>query len=66
MNVTKIYHGMDREDPNAKGLSKKAIEQELDDSLDLDTIALYQIHRYGERPSIRETLGALDDAVRRN
>lgn len=66
--ATKVYHGMDRENPNAKGLSRKAIDQELEyslDRLDVDTIDLYQIHRYDDRTPIRETLGALDDAIRR-
>jgi len=65
--ATKVYHGMNRDNPNAKGLSRKAIEQELDNSLDrlsVDTVDLYQIHRYNERTPIRETLGVLDDAVR--
>lgn len=66
--ATKVYHGMDRENPNAKGLSRKAIEQELENSLDrlgVDSVDLYQTHRYDRRTPIRETLSALDDAVRR-
>ncbi len=59
---------MDDENPNAGGLSRKAIEQELDNSLDrlgMDTIDLYQTHRWDQKTPIEETLGALDDAVRR-
>lgn len=67
--ATKVYGEMDAEDPNAQGLSRKAIEQELTDSLDrlqLDTIDLYQIHRWDTETPIEETLRTLDDAVRRN
>jgi aryl-alcohol dehydrogenase-like predicted oxidoreductase len=67
--ATKVYHGMDRENPNAKGLSRKAVDQELENSLDrlgVDSIDLYQIHRHDRRTPMRETLEVLDDAVRRN
>jgi aryl-alcohol dehydrogenase-like predicted oxidoreductase len=67
--ATKVYGEMDEENPNAGGLSRKAIEQELANSLErlgMDTIDLYQIHRWDEATPIEETLGALDDAVRRN
>ena len=53
---------------NASGLSRKTIEQELANSLDrlgMDTVDLYQIHRWDEDTPIDETLRALDDAVRR-
>ncbi|MEF8774731.1 MAG: aldo/keto reductase, partial [Halobacteriales archaeon] len=66
--ATKAYFEMDDSNPNASGLSRKAIEQELDNSLErlgMDTVDLYQIHRYDETTPIAETLGALDDAVRR-
>jgi aryl-alcohol dehydrogenase-like predicted oxidoreductase len=66
--ATKVYHSMDDDNPNAQGLSRKAIEQELDHSLDrlgMDTIDLYQIHRWDDDTPIEETLRALDDAVRR-
>ena len=46
--ATKVYFGMDDANPNAGGLSRKAIEQELANSLDrlgMETIDLYQIHR---------------------
>ncbi|CQH64746.1 probable oxidoreductase (aldo-keto reductase family protein) (plasmid) [Halobacterium hubeiense] len=54
---------------NAAGLSRKTIEQELQHSLDrlgMDTVDLYQIHRWDYDTPIEETLRALDDAVRRN
>ena len=50
------------------GLSRKALEQSLENSLDrlgMDTVDLYQIHRWDYQTPIEETLGALDDAVRR-
>jgi aryl-alcohol dehydrogenase-like predicted oxidoreductase len=67
--ATKVYNPMDEDNPNAQGLSRKAIEQELENSLDrlgMDTVDLYQTHRWDYDAPIEETLGALDDAVRRN
>ncbi|RQG94091.1 aldo/keto reductase [Natrarchaeobius chitinivorans] len=66
--ATKVYHPMDEDDPNSGGLSRKTIEQELEASLDrlgMDTIDLYQTHRWDDDTPIEETLRALDDAVRR-
>ncbi|MFC7185508.1 aldo/keto reductase [Halorubrum yunnanense] len=66
--ATKGYFQMDASNPNSGGLSRKAIEQELQNSLDrlgMDTIDLYQIHRWDDDTPIEETLAALDDAVRR-
>jgi len=66
--ATKVYGSMDEENPNASGLSRKAIEQELEHSLrrlGVDTIDLYQTHRWDDETPVEETLGALDDAVRR-
>ncbi|WP_276282423.1 aldo/keto reductase [Halorussus caseinilyticus] len=66
--ATKCYFQMDDDDPNSGGLSRKAIEQELENSLDrlgMDTIDLYQIHRWDDDTPIEQTLRALDDAVRR-
>jgi aryl-alcohol dehydrogenase-like predicted oxidoreductase len=66
--ATKGYFRMDEDDPNSGGLSRKAIEQELTNSLDrlgMDTVDLYQIHRRDPKTPIETTLGALDDAVRR-
>ncbi len=65
---TKVYTQMDEENPNSGGLSRKAIEQELEASLDrlsIDTIDLYQIHRWDYETPIEDTLRTLDDAVRR-
>ena len=66
--ATKVYFQMDDGDPNSGGLSRKAIEQELRNSLDrlgTDAIDLYQIHRWDDETPIAETLRTLDDAVRR-
>ena len=66
--ATKCYFRMRDDDPNSGGLSRKAIEQELAASLDrlgMETIDLYQIHRWDDATPIEETLRALDDAVRR-
>ncbi|WP_135825298.1 aldo/keto reductase [Halorussus ruber] len=66
--ATKCYFQMDDGDPNSGGLSRKAIEQELENSLDrlgMDTIDLYQIHRWDDDTPVEQTLRALDDAVRR-
>ena len=66
--ASKVHHRMDEDDPNSGGLSRKAIERELRNSLDrlgLETIDLYQIHRWDYDTPIEETLRALGDAVRR-
>jgi len=66
--ATKGYFQMDDENRNSGGLSRKAIEQELSNSLDrlgMDTVDLYQTHRWDYDTPIEETMRALDDAVRR-
>ncbi|WEL21639.1 aldo/keto reductase [Halorhabdus sp. BNX81] len=66
--ATKGFFQMDDENPNSGGLSRKAIEQELSNSLDrlgMETVDLYQTHRWDYDTPIEETLSALDDAVRR-
>jgi len=66
--ATKCYFGMDEDNPHSGGLSRKAIEQELDASLDrlgTETVDLYQIHRWDDETPIEETLRTLNDAVRR-
>ncbi|WP_411967149.1 aldo/keto reductase [Haloferax sp. YSSS75] len=66
--ATKVYGQMRDDDPNSGGLSRKAIEQELDNSLErlgMDTVDLYQIHRWDYDTPIEQTMHALDDAVRR-
>jgi len=56
--------------PNGReaGLSRKAIDQCLAGCLErlgMDTVDLFQTHRWDDATPIEETLGALDDAVRR-
>ncbi len=66
--ATKCFFQMDEDDPNTGGLSRKAIEQELDASLErlgMDTVDLQQIHRWDDDTPITETLRTLDDTVRR-
>jgi aryl-alcohol dehydrogenase-like predicted oxidoreductase len=66
--ATKGYFQMDEDNPNSGGLSRKALEQELSNSLDrlgMDTVDLYQTHRWDYDTPIETTLRALDDAVRR-
>jgi aryl-alcohol dehydrogenase-like predicted oxidoreductase len=66
--ATKVWGQMREDDPNSQGLSRKTIEQELAHSLDrlgMETVDLYQIHRWDPETPIEQTLRALDDAVRR-
>ncbi|GAA0279049.1 aldo/keto reductase [Halobacterium noricense] len=65
--ATKVFGEMG-DSPNRQGLSRKAIEQELAHSLDrlgMETVDLYQVHRWDYDTPIETTLRALDDAVRR-
>ncbi|MDB4873653.1 MAG: aldo/keto reductase [Gemmatimonadetes bacterium] len=63
--ATKVFFPMtDR--PNMGGLSRKHIIQACEDSLrrlGIETIDLYQIHRFDESTPIDETLAALDHLV---
>lgn len=64
--ATKV-HSLMRDEPNGKGLSRKAILFELDQSLqrlETDYVDLYQIHRWDYETPIEETLEALHDAVK--
>jgi 1-deoxyxylulose-5-phosphate synthase len=64
--ATKVNSPM-REGPNGRGLSRKAIFAEVDDSLKrlgTDYIDLYIIHRYDYGTPLEETLEALDEVVR--
>jgi len=64
--ATKV-HGVMRDEPNGKGLSRKAILFELDQSLrrlQTDYVDLYQTHRWDYETPIEETMEALHDAVK--
>ncbi|HVA94791.1 MAG TPA: aldo/keto reductase [Candidatus Dormibacteraeota bacterium] len=64
--ATKL-NGVMRDDPNGRGLSRKAIFFELDESLRrlrTDYVDLYQIHRWDYNTPIEETLEALTDVVK--
>jgi aryl-alcohol dehydrogenase-like predicted oxidoreductase len=64
--ATKV-HGVTRQGPNGRGLSRKAIFAEIDNSLrrlGTDYVDLYQIHRWDKKTPIEETLEALHDVVK--
>jgi aryl-alcohol dehydrogenase-like predicted oxidoreductase len=64
--ATKV-HGKMGKHPNGRGLSRKAIMQEIDASLQrlgTDYVDLYQIHRWDDQTPIEETLEALHDVVK--
>ena len=64
--ATKV-NGEMRQGPNGKGLSRKAILAEIDNSLrrlGTDYVDLYLIHRFDPATPIEETLEALNDVVR--
>jgi 1-deoxyxylulose-5-phosphate synthase len=66
--ATKVYGTMRPEDPNGRGLSRKAILTELEKrasaGLAWFTSTLYQIHRWDHETTIKETLEALHDVVK--
>lgn len=64
--ATKVFQRMG-DGPNRQGLSRKAILQEIDNSLirlDMDYVDLYIIHRFDPTTPLEETLEALNDVVR--
>ncbi|QLH82017.1 aldo/keto reductase [Halosimplex pelagicum] len=66
--ATKGRWGSGQDHGNATGLSRKALDEQLRNSLDrlgLDTIDLYQIHRWDDSTPVDVTLRTLDDAVSR-
>lgn len=63
---TKLFFPM-RQGPERPGLSRKAIIDQLDASLDrlgTDHIDLYQIHRFDPETPVEETMEALHDVIR--
>ena len=66
MLATKVFHPMG-DGPNMEGLSRKHIQQGCEASLrrlGVETIDLYQIHRFDPHTPIDEMLAALDLLVR--
>jgi 1-deoxyxylulose-5-phosphate synthase len=64
--ATKLFNPM-RDDPNGRGLSRKAVMIEVENSLTrlgTDYIDLYQIHRWDYSTPIEETMEALHDVVK--
>ncbi|KOP68308.1 oxidoreductase [Bacillus sp. FJAT-18019] len=69
--ATKVYfpmgNSLNSNIPNSKGLSRKAIMREIDNSLKrlgTDHVDLYQIHRWDYNTPIEETMEALHDLVK--
>ena len=67
MVIATKAQGLMREEPNGRGLSRKEIIYELDQSLkrlQTDYVDLYQTHRWDYETPIEETLEALHDMVK--
>jgi len=66
--ATKVRFSYGDSHPNADGLSRKTIEQELQHSLDrlgMETIDLYQTHRVDPETPVETTLRTMDDLISR-
>jgi aryl-alcohol dehydrogenase-like predicted oxidoreductase len=64
--ATKVFGRM-HDGPGGKGLSRRAILEQVDASLtrlDVDYIDLYQIHRFDPETLVEETMEALHDIVK--
>jgi len=65
--ATKVFFAMRGEAPNMVGLSRKHIVQGCEASLKrlgVETIDLYQVHRFDPETPLEETIEALDSLVR--
>lgn len=65
---TKVYNRMDPENPNSGGLSRKAVQQEVDHSLDrlgMDTTDLLTVHHLDSDTGFETTMRTLHDLVQR-
>jgi aryl-alcohol dehydrogenase-like predicted oxidoreductase len=65
--IASKVHGAMHEGPNGRGLSRKAIMTEIDNSLrrlGTDYVDLYQIHRFDRATPVEETMEALHDVVK--
>jgi 1-deoxyxylulose-5-phosphate synthase len=64
--ATKVYFKM-HDGPGGSGLSRRAIIEQLDDSLrrlGTDYVDLYQIHRFDSGTPVEETMAAVHDMVK--
>jgi aryl-alcohol dehydrogenase-like predicted oxidoreductase len=65
--IASKVNGAMHDGPNGRGLSRKAIMTEIDNSLrrlGTDHVDLYQIHRFDRRTPVEETMEALHDVVK--
>ncbi|MCT9009233.1 aldo/keto reductase [Streptomyces sp. NPDC054766] len=65
--IASKVNGAMHEGPNGRGLSRKAIMTEIDNSLrrlGTDYVDLYQIHRFDRATPVEETMEALHDVVK--
>ncbi|MFE9879126.1 aldo/keto reductase [Streptomyces sp. NPDC005784] len=65
--IASKVNGAMHEGPNGRGLSRKAIMTEIDNSLrrlGTDYVDLYQIHRFDRGTPVEETMEALHDVVK--
>ncbi|MFF1768357.1 aldo/keto reductase [Streptomyces sp. NPDC058249] len=65
--IASKVNGAMHDGPNGRGLSRKAIMTEIDNSLrrlGTDYVDLYQIHRYDPATPVEETMEAMHDVVK--
>ncbi|SIR82150.1 Predicted oxidoreductase [Haladaptatus litoreus] len=64
--ASKVYFSFDSDNPNGRGLSRKHIRKQIQETLDrlgTDYLDLYYIHRWDEETPIEETLSTLNGLV---